>query len=243
MNTKFLGVLAFLLLLVIGYYGFSERSDLPHLPRGLYSSVRPHTQPQPFPLRPARQLPPPPPAAAPLSVQPAEPDIPGLRLWRSAAGAHTTAACLVGASGGAVRLQKKDGALVDVPKSQLAADDWAWAHDNFHKTPGFGALALPSGAVLKESGIEPQPGWPERLMTANSFVACHDSGQLAVVANRVGEALEGPAAGLYDDGHLQTLADYHANQLAGALRLWGENNEKLQERQAGWLIDLQNAGF
>ena len=161
---------------------------------------------------------------------------PDLRAWTSADGAHRTEAKFVGASGGVARLQKKDGSVVDVPKSKLCPDDWIWIREHRRNfvSVDFKSLLLPSGAALRSDSIEPRPGWQDNLLSASSFVGYFggqkmgDSGQaIAVIANRRGEKLDGPAVSFYEDGHLKTLADYRADQLCGALRIWDENKNRL----------------
>lgn len=152
----------------------------------------------------------------------------GMRTWTSSTGTHTVAK-LVGASGGVARLQKEDESLVDVPKSKLCPEDWAWIRENRRNVinPNFKTISLPSGAVLDGEGIEPRPGWQDRLLSNFSFVSYYNSGAMAVIANRKAERLEGGAASLYEDGHLQTLAEYSNNQLTGGLRIWDENKNRL----------------
>ena len=159
------------------------------------------------------------------------------RTWTSADGTHTTEAKFVGASGGVARLQKKDGATVDVPRSKLSADDWKWVRENRHffVSADFKSISLPSGAVLRADNIEPRAGWHDSLLSASSFVSYFGGGpamgmpgqSIALIANRRGDKLDGPAASFYEDGHIKTIAEYRADRLCGALRIWDENKNRV----------------
>jgi S1-C subfamily serine protease len=90
-------------------------------------------------------------------------------------------------------------------------------------------ITLPSVAKLTEAMLEIPKQWQDKLFPKEAivFIARYSNDTLQGVFTLSNAKLDGWAAMLYEDGHLQTLASYKEAKLHGPLRQWQENGERL----------------
>ena len=89
-------------------------------------------------------------------------------------------------------------------------------------------ITLPSGKVVTES-IPAFDAWPDRLFPQGAavFVAKGPGGAVRGVFTLAKTKLHGPAATLYDNGHLEMIAFYADHKLQGSVQIWTDQKERL----------------
>ena len=77
--------------------------------------------------------------------------------------------------------------------------------------------------------LEVCPGWQDKLFPedVSVFVTKYPNEAIQSIFTLSNAKLDGAAATLYEDGHLQTLAFYRKAKRHGPLKLWKENAERL----------------
>lgn len=95
--------------------------------------------------------------------------------------------------------------------------------------PSSFSIKLPSGLEFSSMAMELPADWVSKRFprSANVCVGKYLNGKTRNICGYYNTKLHGACAVLFEDGHLDTLADYHMGSRDGWVRLWNEDAERL----------------